>query len=178
MRAQLETLMDEDLQLLVKQTNLPELKALHEWLRAVQELDKECQKINQCQDKHITDLIENSIHKRPNLGPHAGTVTSTQSITNPPNNTQASTLANNTTMQRPNNCGRFPPPLMENERLLLCEHEGCTRCHVFYAGHTYTMCSNVPPTCQDYIECMLQDALHMKAWAHTSTPQAPPIATI
>ncbi len=63
MRAQLETLMDEDLQLLVKRANLPELKALHEWLRAVQELDEERQKINRHQDKHIADLIENSIRK-------------------------------------------------------------------------------------------------------------------
>jgi len=55
--------MDEDLQLLVKQANLPELKALHEWLRAVQELDEERQKINRHQDKHIADLIENSIRK-------------------------------------------------------------------------------------------------------------------
>src|SRR6266404_1846620 len=72
----------------------------------------------------------------------------------------------------------LPSGYLSFDHDILREHEGCTRCRVFYAGHTYTTCSNVPPTRQDYVERTLQDALCTKARVHTSTPRAPPIAAI
>jgi len=61
LRAQLETLMDEDLQLLVKRANLSEPQALHDWMVAVQECDDERQKINCRQAKRVAELVENSM---------------------------------------------------------------------------------------------------------------------
>ena len=169
--------MDEDLQVITKRANLSEKAELYKWLMSVQELDEECQKINRRQDKRIADMIESSICKRPNLGPCVAPPTPTH---NPslPSNTTWPMLTPNTSGPHPTNCGRFPPPLTENERQLLCEYEGCTRCRTFYTGHMFTLCNNVPPTRQDYIEHTLHDALRAKARNLSPNSHATPIAVI
>ena len=151
LRVQMEILLDDDLQRLVKRAT--GLGTLREWIFAVKELDDERQISNRRQDKRMAPfLLENTIRKRPNLGPRSVT--------------PSSSYTSNNTAVTPSGRDQFPPPLTKNERELLREHKGCNHCRKFYVNHTFATCNNTPPVFKGYKERTLEDA-----WASLSAMQ-------
>jgi len=64
---------------------------------------------------------------------------------------------NNDNYGRPRRC----PPLTENERTLLSEHRGCTRCRKFYVNHRRDICEDWPDA-HTYKTLTHEDAMNAK----------------
>ena len=69
----------------------------------------------------------------------------------------------------------YPPKLTDDERRLLHEHEGCLKCHAFYAGHRADKCTTTLSG-KNYKQLTLQDALRAKA--NKGGTRNPPLAAI
>lgn len=65
------------------------------------------------------------------------------------------------------------PPLLHSEWTLLNEHEGCTKCHCFYAGHHSQSCPNGFPLSKGYKTVMLADASATKKGKTVVKPVKP-----
>ena len=77
---------------------------------------------------------------------------------------------------------RYLPKLQEKEKQLLNEHDGCTRCRKFYAGHRTKDCpmtaTNTWPDAETYTTLTLEKALAAKPLSGTSVTRLPAAAVI
>jgi len=62
------------------------------------------------------------------------------------------------------------PPLLDIERTLLNEHEGCTKCHRFYVDHRSQNCPNGFPTGKGYKTLTITDVLTAKKTKAVAKP--------
>ena len=70
------------------------------------------------------------------------------------------------------------PALMDIEHILLNEHEGCTKCHCFFAGHCSQSCPNGFPAGKGYKTLMAIDAMTAKKAKAVVKPVAATTASI
>ena len=70
------------------------------------------------------------------------------------------------------------PSLTDTERTLLNEHEGCTKCRRFYAGHRSQSCPNGFPTGKDYKTLTAADAMTVKKAKAVAKPTSKAVAAM
>ena len=87
--------------------------------------------------------------------------------------------ANTSTASSSNSTSTFValPFLLDAERTLLNEHDGCTKCRKFYVGHRSRDCPNGFPSGKGYKSLTLADALTAKKGKQPSTTSSNKPAT-
>ena len=68
------------------------------------------------------------------------------------------------------------PPLTDNERTLLNEHDGCTKCRHFYTDHHSQSCPDGFPSGKGYKTLSVADALSAKKAKAVAKPSIKPVA--
>jgi hypothetical protein len=154
LRKQLEIMLDEELRILARESNLSALTELRPWMSKIKELDTRRQ-IELKRMAHFFDVASTRAAKRQNTGQY------------PPSrqpNMNANTRATFQRTSTPSASGSnpYPPRLTDEERRLLNEHEGCFKCREFYVEHRAAQCTKILSG-KDYKVRTLQDALRAKA---------------
>jgi len=154
----LEAHLDDDLKARVRHSDARKDKTFKTWVAAVCLIDK----AHTVETKHQCDLIEETLQHQPK---HQNT-DGLRGPSRRANTSQTSTSASLSSTSL------WLPSLTDDEHTLLNEHEGCTKCRHFYAGHRSQSCPNGFPTGKGYKPLVLTDALaakKAKAVAKTST---------
>jgi hypothetical protein len=132
----LEVNLDEDLRLLVYEEKAYEIRELLPWIQKVRDIDNR----RHNDRKRIQNYLEERM----------------QAINNPSVSVTRSSSRRSATIPNP-----FPPPLTNEERRLLREHDGCFKCRTFFAGHTSDQCT-VKLSGKGYKPLNTQDVLRAK----------------
>jgi hypothetical protein len=143
LRFRLEANLDGDLRTLAYDEKANEIGELLPWIQKVRDIDNR----RHNDRKRIYDYLEERM----------------QIISNNPS---LSVNRNRSRHPRPativTSTNPFPPPLTNEERRLLREHDGCVKCRAFYAGHSSDHCT-VKLSGKGYKTLNIQDALRAKA---------------
>ena len=143
--------LDDDLKACVRHSDACKDKVFKTWVAAIHLIDEArtvetkrqrdlIEETLQCQLKHQnTDSLHHSYRRAKTTGSTA----------------QASSSSSSSSMIH-------LPVLTDNEGVMLNEHEGCTKCRRFYAGHCSQSCPNGFPTGEGYKTLVLADALAPK----------------
>ena len=151
LRNHLEAHLDNDLKARVRHSNACKDKFFKTWVAAVHLIDKACT----VKTKHQCDLIEETLQGQPKHQNTDGLRGSSHRANTTGSTAQASSSSSLSSMIH-------LPVLTDNEHVMLNEHEGCTKCWRFYAGHHSQSCPNGFPTGKGYKTLVLADALAAK----------------
>lgn len=132
------------------------------WIDAVRRLDE----TPTSENKHHQELIEETFNKRQakrqNTDNNAlGNTSRCYNTSN--SNASTSTASTSTSTFTP------LPLLLDSERMLLNEHDGCTKCRKFYVGHRSRDCPTGFPPGKGYKTLTIVDALTAKRGKSTTT---------
>ena len=165
LRLQLEILIDQDLRDMATAAGANTLTELCPWIAKLKQLDIK----RQTEMERWKTMCQAAVHeaKRPNLG--NGFLASNGNQTNASRSNGSASNARSSSSTQTNKT--YPPKLMTEERQLLFDHEGCLRCHVFYARHHANQCQMVLSG-TNYKTHTLQDALRAKAKSSRPAPVA------
>ena len=170
LRNQLDAHLDDGLKERVKHSDAKKEKSLKAWIDAVRRLDE----TRISENKRHRELIEETFNKC-----QAKRVASDNSNTfhNPSRRYNANTSTSSASTSNSNSTFIALPFLLNAERTLLNEHDGCTKCRKFYVGHRSCDCPTGFPPGKGYKTLTLADALAAKkgkqSTATTSTKTAP-----
>ena len=160
LRNQLDAHLDNELKERVKHSEAKKEKTLKSWIDAVRRLDE----TRISENKRHRELIEETFNKRQ----AKRQATDNNTFRNPSrrNNTSSSATTSSSTF--------VPlPTLLDAERSLLNDHDGCTKCRKFYVGHRSRDCPTGFPSGKGYKTLTATDALAAKKPKPTSTTKQP-----
>ena len=162
----LEVHMDDELKAKVRHSKARKDKILKTWVAAVCLLDE----VHAVETKQQRDLIEETLqcqakHQNTNTDPLWGPSCCNNSAQS---NTSSNTTSSSSYVQL--------PVLTDAECTLLNEHDGCTKCHHFYAGHRSQDCPNSFPVGKGYKTLTATDAMTAKKGKVVAKPISKPVA--
>ena len=168
LRNQLDAHLDDGLKERVKHSEAKKEKTLKAWVDAVRRLDE----TRISENKRHRELIEETFNK------HQAKRVATDT-NNTLRNPSRRYNANTSTASSSNSTSTFValPFLLDAERTLLNEHDGCTKCRKFYMGHRSRDCPNGFPSGKGYKSLTLADALAAKKGKQPSTTSSNKPAT-
>lgn len=158
LRNQLDAHLDEGLKERVKHSDAKKEKTLKAWIDAVRRLDE----TRISENKRHRELIEETFNKRQ----AKCLATDSNALCNPSRRNNASSSSNTNSSS-----STFTPLLLllDSERTLLNEHDGCTKCRKFYVGHCSRDCPTGFPSGKGYKTLTLTDALGSKKGKTTTS---------
>jgi hypothetical protein len=145
LRFRLEANLDGDLRTLAYDEKANEIVELLPWIQKIRDIDNR----RHNDRKRIHDYLEERM----------------QTINNPSlsvNRSKSRHPARHPATTSKPKSNPFPPPLTNEERRLLQEHDGCVKCRAFYAGHSSDQCT-VKLSGIGYRPLIIQDVLRAKA---------------
>jgi hypothetical protein len=167
LRNHLEAHLDEELRAQLKHSEAHKDKVLKTWIASVRLIDE----ARAVDTKRHRKLIEETLDRQ---AKHQNTKTDTLRGPSRCGNTSQS----NITTGGSSSTASFVklPPLTDSKRTLLNEHEGCTKCRRFYAGHCSQSCPNGFLLGKGYKTVTLMDALAAKKAKAVAKSVAKPVA--
>jgi hypothetical protein len=151
---QLEIMLDEELRILARESNLSALTELRPWMSKIKELHTRCQ-IELKHMAHFFDVASTRAAKCQNTGQYAPS-------RQPGVNGNTCTMFQCTSTPSASGSNPYLPHLTDKEQHLLNEHKGCFKCHEFYIEHQAAQCTKILSG-KDYKVRTLQDTLRAKA---------------
>ena len=158
LRNQLDAHLDNDLKDRVKHSDAKKEKTLKTWIDAVRRLDE----TRISENKRHRELIEETLTQRQSKR-QATEANALRNKTNRTNNNTSSATASSASSYIP------VPTLLDSERTLLNEHDGCTKCRKFYVEHRSRDCPNGFPRGKGYKTLTAADALTAKRTKNSSS---------
>ncbi|EDR06062.1 uncharacterized protein LACBIDRAFT_329149 [Laccaria bicolor S238N-H82] len=172
LRNHLEAHLDDELRARLKNSEARKEKALKPWINSVRIIDE----ARAVENKRARELIEETIDRQ---AKHQNTKTDVLRGSSRRANTSQS---NSTSANSSSSSFVKLPPLTDDERALLNEHDGCTKCCRFYCDHHSQSCPDGFPSGKNYKTLTVAFALAAKkakaVAKHTAKPVAATAASI
>jgi hypothetical protein len=166
LRNHLEAHLDEELRSRLKNSEARKEKTLKTWIASVRIIDE----ARAVENKRQRELIEETLDrqaKRQN--------TKTDALRGPSRRANSS-QSNSTSANSSGSSFVKLPPLTDDERALLNDHDGCTKCRRFYCDHRSQSCPDGFPSGKTYKTLTLAFALAAKKAKAVAKQTAKPVA--
>jgi len=148
LRNHLKAHLDDDLKACVHHSDACKDKTFKAWVATVCLIDEAHTIETKCQ----RDLIEETLQRQPKCQ-------NTDGLCGPSRHANTSQTSTSASLS---STSLWLPSLTNDKCTLLNEHEGCTKCRRFYAGHHSQSCLNGFPTGKGYKPLVLTDTLAAK----------------
>ena len=167
LRNHLDPHLDEELYTCLKNNEAYKDKVLKSWIASVHLIDE----TRAMENKRQCELIEET------LGCQAKCQNTTTDTLHRPS-CHANTSQSNTTSSASTSTSSFIklPPLTDNKRTLLNEHDGCTKCCRSYMDHCSQACPDGFPSGKGYKTLTVTDVLAAKKGKAVAKSSAKPVA--